>query len=395
MIEIQDIFNQYGDEYRRNHKLLLHILKTMIDIEACRTAELGGHVDECDECGHVRVSYNSCRNRHCPKCQTLAKERWLEKRKEDLLPVGYFHVVFTIPQELNYITLTNQKEMYSILFNAVSETLLELSKDRKYLGAQIGFMSILHTFGQNLMNHPHIHCVVPSGGLTSDGTRWINSNKDFFIPVKVLSRKFRGKFLFYFKKAYYSNALKYSTGIEELTEKHIFQSFIGKLYKKEWIVYCKPPFGSAEHVLEYLGRYSHRVAISNHRIVNLENGYVTFKWRDYKDDNKEKFMTLTVEEFMRRFFMHVLPRKFIKIRHYGILSNRNRSTKLQKCKELTDAVQSKSENSYVKLSAAELLLKLTGIDINICSCCGKGKMLTKEKLDRQNYSPPGETNKIA
>ncbi|MCB2342496.1 IS91 family transposase [Clostridium estertheticum] len=395
MIEIQDIFNQYGDEYRRNHKLPLHILKTMIDIEACRTAELGGHVDECDECGHVRVSYNSCRNRHCPKCQTLAKERWLEKRKEDLLPVGYFHVVFTIPQELNYITLTNQKEMYSILFNAVSETLLELSKDKKYLGAQIGFMSILHTFGQNLMNHPHIHCVVPSGGLTSDGTRWINSNKDFFIPVKVLSRKFRGKFLFYLKKAYYSNALKYSTGIEELTEKHIFQSFIGKLYKKEWIVYCKPPFGSAEHVLEYLGRYSHRVAISNHRIVNLENGYVTFKWRDYKDDNKEKFMTLTVEEFMRRFFMHVLPRKFIKIRHYGILSNRNRSTKLQKCKKLTGAVQSKSENSNVKLSAAELLLKLTGIDINICSCCGKGKMITKEKLDRQNYSPPRETNKIA
>jgi len=286
--------------------------------------------------------------------------------------------------------------MYSILFNAVSETLLELSKDKKYLGAEIGFMSILHTFGQNLMNHPHIHCVVPSGGLTSDGTRWINSRNDFFIPVKVLSRKFRGKFLFYLKKAYYSNALKYSTGIEELTEKHIFQSFIGKLYKKEWIVYCKPPFGSAEHVLEYLGRYSHRVAISNHRIVNLENGYVTFKWRDYKDHNKEKFMTLTVDEFMRRFFMHVLPRKFVKIRHYGILSNRNRSTKLQKCKELTDAVQSKSENSDVKLSAAEFLLKLTGIDINICSCCGKGKMITKEKLDRQNYSPPGgETNKIA
>ena len=395
MIEIQDIFNQYGDKYRKNHKLPLHILKTMIDIEACRTAELGGHVDECDECGHVRVSYNSCRNRHCPKCQTLAKERWLEKRKEDLLPVGYFHVVFTIPQELNYITLTNQKEMYSILFNAVSETLLELSRDKKYLGAEIGFMSILHTWGQNLMNHPHIHCVVPSGGLTFDGTEWINSKNDFFIPVKVLSRKFRGKFLFYLKKAYYSNALKYSTEIEKLTEKHIFQSFICKLYKKEWVVYCKPPFGSSEHVLEYLGRYSHRVAISNHRIVNLENGYVTFKWRDYKDHNKEKFMTLTVDEFMRRFFMHVLPRKFVKIRHYGILSNRNRSTKLQKCKELTDAVQSKSENSDVKLSAAELLLKLTGIDINICSCCGKGKMITKDKLDRQNYSPPGEANKIA
>ncbi|HEY8889067.1 MAG TPA: IS91 family transposase [Clostridium sp.] len=395
MIEIQDILNQHGDEYRRNHKLPLHILKTMIAIESCRTAELGGHVDECNECGHMRISYNSCRNRHCPKCQTLAKERWLEKRKEDLLPVGYFHIVFTIPQELNYITLTNQKEMYSILFNSVSETLLELSRDKKYLGAEIGFMSILHTFGQNLMNHPHIHCIVPSGGLTFDGTRWINSKNDFFIPVKVLSRKFRGKFLFSLKKAYHNNELKYTTGIHELTEKHIFQSFIDKLYKKEWVVYCKPPFGSAEHVIEYLGRYSHRVAISNHRIVNLENGYVTFKWRDYRDHNKEKFMTLTVDEFMRRFFMHVLPRKFVKIRHYGILSNRNRSTKLQRCKELTGAVQSKNQNSEVKLNAAELLFKLTGIDINICSCCGKGEMVTKEKLNRQNYSPPGEINKIA
>nr|WP_319001702.1 IS91 family transposase [Clostridium estertheticum] len=395
MIEIQDIFNQYGDEYRKNHKLPLHILKTMIAIESCRTAELGGHVDECNECGHMRISYNSCRDRHCPKCQTLAKERWLEKRKEDLLPVGYFHIVFTIPQELNFITLTNQKEMYSILFNSVSETLLELSRDKKYLGAEIGFMSILHTFGQNLMNHPHIHCVVPSGGLTFDGTRWINSKNDFFIPVKVLSRKFRGKFLFYLKKAYHNNALKYTTGIQELAEKHIFQRFIDKLYKKEWVVYCKPPFGSSEHVLEYLSRYSHRVAISNHRIVNLENGYVTFKWKDYRDHNKEKFMTLTVDEFMRRFFMHVLPRKFVKIRHYGILSNRNRSTKLKKCKELTGTVQTEKQNLEIKLSVSELLLKLTGVDINICSCCGKGKMVTKENLNRQNYFPPGETTQIA
>ena len=394
MIEIQDIFNQYGDEYRKNHKLPLHISKTMISIETCRTAELGGHADECDECGHIRISYNSCRNRHCPKCQTLAKERWLEKRKEDLLSVGYFHVVFTIPEELNYITLTNQKEMYSIFFKAVSETLLELSRDKKYLGAQIGFMTILHTWGQNLMNHPHVHCIVPSGGLTFDNNRWVNSKKDFFIPVKVMSRKFRGKFLFYLKKAYYSNALKYTSGIEELLKKHIFQSYIDKLYKKEWIVYCKPPFGSAEHVLEYLGRYTHRVAISNHRIINLENGYVTFKWRDYKDHNKEKFMTLTVEEFIRRFLMHVLPRKFVKVRHYGILSNKNRSTKLLKCKKLLGVVQNTKQKSEAKLNASELLLKLTGIDINICSCCCKGKMITKEKLNRKNNSPPGEKNKM-
>ncbi len=233
------------------------------------------------------------------------------------------------------------------------------------------------------------------GGLTIDGDRWINAKKDFFIPVKVLSRKFRGKFLFYLKKAYYSNAFKYTTGIEELLEKHIFHNFIDKLYKKEWIVYCKPPFGSAEYVLEYLGRYSHRVAISNHRIVNSENGYVTFKWRDYKDHDKEKFMTLAADEFIRRFIMHILPRKFVKIRHYGILSNRNRSTKLLKCKELTGAVQIKNQNLEVRLDASELLLKLTGIDINICPCCGKGKMVIKEKLIRQNYSPPGEQNRIA
>src|SRR5665647_3317478 len=237
MIEIQDIFNQFGDEYRRNHNLPLHILKTMIAIEACRTAELGGHVDECNECGHVRISYNSCRDRHCPKCQTLAKERWLEKRKEDLLPVGYFHVVFTIPQELNYITLTNQKEMYSILFKATSETLLELGKDNKYLGADIGITAILHTWGQNLMHHPHIHCLVPSGGLSSIG-KWVSSRKKFFIPIKVLSRKFRGKFLYYLKQLYYKNKLKFYGSQQYLCNNNEFEKLLSSIYSKEWIVYC-------------------------------------------------------------------------------------------------------------------------------------------------------------
>lgn len=226
---------------------------------------------ECDECGHIKISYNSCRNRHCPKCQTLAKEKWIDDRKNDLLPVGYFHVVFTIPEELNFITLINQNIMYSILFRAVSETLLELSRDAKYLGAEIGFTAILHTWGQNLMNHPHLHCIVPGGGLSIDRKRWINSKKNFFIPVKVLSRKFRGKFLFYVKKAYYDNKLKFTGEVEHLNDKQEFQLFLDKLHKKEWIVYCKPTFQSAEHVLEYLGRYTHRVAISNNRILKLEN----------------------------------------------------------------------------------------------------------------------------
>ena len=393
MIEVQDILYKHGEDYRKNHRLPLNVLKAMAAIEACRTAELGGHVDECDECGHIRISYNSCRNRHCPKCQTLAKERWLEARKEDLLPVGYFHVVFTIPEELNYLSLTNQKELYSILFQASSETLLELGRDKKYLGAEIGFTSILHTWGQNLMHHPHVHCVVPSGGLSLDGIRWINSKNDFFIPVKVLSRKFRGKFLYYLKQAYYANKLKLTENYQELIEKHVFQCFMDKMYNKEWVVYCKPPFSSAEHVLQYLGRYTHRVAISNNRLVAFDNGYVAFKWRDYRDKNTQKFMTVTAEEFIRRFLMHILPDKFVKIRHYGILSNRNRETKLKKCKRLIGVVF--KITSTIKLSSKELLFKLTGINLDICPCCSKGKMIRQGKLQPKNFSPPNIMGKIS
>lgn len=388
MFEVQDIFRDYGQEYRRTHKLPLHQCKAMSSIEYCRTAALGGHVDECESCGHTRISYNSCRNRHCPKCQSLTKEKWLEERKKDLLPVGYFHVVFTIPSEINFIALTNSKEIYSIFFKAVSETLLELSRDIKYLGAQIGITSILHTWGQNLMYHPHIHCIVPGGGLSLNGKRWINSKKDFFIPIKVLSRKFKGKFLSYFKNLYYSRELKLISTCEDLNQKHIFQCWIDKLYKKEWVVYCKAPFKSPEFVLEYLGRYTHRVAIANNRIVNVENGFVTFKWRDYKDGNKQKFMTLKAEEFIRRFLLHILPYKFVKIRHYGILSNRNRNTKLKKCKKLLGIYSERNTEFIKKISSSELLLKLTGIDINICSHCNNGKMFRKDTVDPKICSPP-------
>ena len=386
MIEVQDIFAELGYKYCDEHNLPFQLRKAMMNIITCRTSELGGHVDECDKCGPTRISYNSCRDRHCPKCQTLSKERWIENRKDDLLPIPYFHVVFTIPHELEFLTLTNKKEMYSILFKATSETLLELSKDRKYLGAEIGFTTILHTWGQNLMNHTHTHNIVPSGGLSFDGQRWINSKKGFFIPVKVLSRKFRGKFLYYLKKDYYVNKLKFINEIEELKYKDVFRCFVDRLYNKEWVVYCKPPFGSAEHVIGYLGRYTHRVAISNNRIVAFENGYVVFKWKDYRDNNKEKYMTVTAEEFIRRFLMHVLPCKFVKIRHYGILSNRNRITKLKKCKRILKVSMSKIE-AKVKLSITELLFKLTGLDINKCPCCS-GKMVTKRKLAPQISGPP-------
>jgi hypothetical protein len=243
------------------------------------------------------------------------------------------------------------------------------------------------------MNHPHIHCIVPGGGLTLDGVRWISSSKKFFIPVKVLSRKFRGKFLSLFKRAYYDDELRLPPDVDGLTEKYLFQGLLDKMYEKEWIVYCKAPFKSAAYVLEYLGRYTHRVAISNNRIVTNENGYVTFKWRDYKDGNKEKCMTVTAEEFIRRFIMHILPKRFVKIRHYGILSNRSRSTKLKRCKLLTRS--NLMDIPEAKLSTEEMLLKLIGLDISLCPCCGMGKMIRKEELLPKSYCPPGKTVKTA
>jgi hypothetical protein len=376
-IELQDVFQQFGRVYRQNHPLPLNHLKTMSAIESCRTSSLGGHLDVCDACGYERNFYNSCRNRHCPKCQGLAKEQWLLERERDLLEVGYFHVVFTVPESLNPLALQNQKEFYSLLFKAASETLVELSRDPKYLGAEIGFISVLHTWGQNLMDHPHLHCIVPGGGLSFDGTRFVCSRKKFFIPVKVLSRKFRGKFLAFLKEEFQDDKLVFHGKIEPLSGKHNFQMLIDSLYQTEWVVYCKKPFKSPWHVLRYLGRYTHRVAISNQRIVNLQDGRVTFIWRDYKDGNRTKLMTLDVSEFIRRFLLHVLPSRFVKIRHYGILSNRNRNLKLRLCQKLTFSKMLESQ----KLSTIELLLHLTGLDLRVCPYCGKGKMIRKLNLD--------------
>ncbi len=369
MIEIQDIFLMYGDSYRQKHKLPNNIHKAMSSIEKCRTFSLGAHADVCDECGYTKISYNSCRNRHCPKCQTMSKERWIDARKDDLLNVKYFHIVFTIPDTLNSVAFQNQKAVYDILFKSVAETLLELSEDKKYIGAKLGFTSILHTWGQNLMHHPHIHCIVPGGGLSSIG-KWVDSKKKFFIPVKVLSRKFRGKFLFYLKQAYMNSNLIFCGNQQYLVDKNSFNSFLSTLYSREWIAYCKPPFKNAAYVVEYLGRYTHRVAISNNRILKLENGVVTFKWRDYKDNNRQKLMTLSVEEFIRRFLIHILPDRFMKIRHYGILGNRNKTTKLKLCKQLTNTPM--RQNPKEKLTALQLLKKLTGKDFSICPCCGIG-----------------------
>lgn len=379
-LELQDIFQRFGPSYREEHQLPLKQLKTMKAIESCRTSSLGGHIDVCDSCGHERISYNSCRNRHCPKCQGLAKEQWLLERERDLLNIGYFHVVFTVPDSLNSIALQNQKVFYSLLFKAASETLTELSRDPKYLGAEIGIISVLHTWGQNLMDHPHVHCIVPGGGLCFDGTRFVRSREKFFIPVKVLSRKFRGKFLAFLKEAYQDGALNFHGKLKPLSGKLKFQSLFDALYRKDWVVYCKKPFKTPWHVLRYLGRYTHRVAISNQRIVSLQDDRVTFSWRDYKDKKRStKLMTLEASEFIRRFLLHVLPNRFVKIRHYGILSNRNRNRKLRLCQKLT---LSKIREAQ-KLSMVELLFKLTGLDLRVCPCCKQGNMVTKQLLGLQ------------
>lgn len=389
MVEVQNIFQQFGARYRQKHKLPLNQLKAMSSIEACRTSALGGHVDKCDECGHTRISYNSCRNRHCPKCQSLAREQWLENRKADLLSVAYFHVVFTLPSELSAIALRNQEVVYKILFRAVSETLLELALNPKYLGAQTGITALLHTWGQNLTFHPHIHCIVPSGGLSASGVRWINSKKKFFIPVRVLSKKFKGKFIAYLQNAYFSNELKFMGEIEELSKADVFLYVMEGLRQKDWIVYCKAPFKTAEYVLQYLGRYTHRVAISNNRIVSSENGFVTYKWKDYRD-NKDKLMTVPSEEFIRRLLMHILPDKFVKIRHYGILGNRNKKTKLKDCKRLTDTKTTMSLEGNKRLSVEELVLKIWGKDISKCPCCESGIMKRMASLQPKACSPPAK-----
>ncbi|CAI3658181.1 IS91 family transposase [Clostridium neonatale] len=369
MVEVQDILMEYGDDYLDNHKITLVQHKAISAIRKCRTSHLGGHVDICDSCGNTQISYNSCRNRHCPKCQTLAKERWIYNQKSNLLNVGYFHVVFTIPDTLNSIIYQNQRQLYTLLFKATSETLSELSSDKKYLGAKLGFTSILHTWGQNLMHHPHIHCIVPGWGLSSTG-KWINSRKKFFIPVKVLSRKFRGKFLYYLKQLYYENKLEFHGNQNYLSDESEFEKLLSATYSKEWIVYCKPPFKDAACVVEYLGRYTHRVAISNTRILSIDNGTVTFKWRDYKDKNKYKVMTISADEFIRRFLIHILPSGFMKIRHYGLLGNRNKTAKLNICKQLTNTPILLRH----KIPTLELIKEITGRDLSKCPNCGSNKL---------------------
>src|ERR1700735_1685723 len=332
-LEVADLVRAAGPAFiaRSRTWITWKHVKVLLAIVRCRTAVLGGHLDECTRCGHRAISYNSCRNRHCPKSQAGARERWLEKRRQELLPTPYVHVVFTLPRPLAPLALQNKKLVYDLLFRTSAQTLLEVAHDQKHLGAEIGFFSVLHTWSQKLELHPHVHCVVPAGGLSADRKRWIKPRYAFFLPVKVLSRVFRGKFVAALKRAFQDGQLSFHGDLRLLAQPKTFAAWLRPLFRKDWVVYSKPPFGGPDYVLRYLGRYTHRVAISNHRLVSFADGQVTFRWRDSAHNNEQKLMTLALDEFLRRFLLHLLPKGFVRIRHFGFLANRRRSALLPLC----------------------------------------------------------------
>jgi hypothetical protein len=340
-LEVADVFRQHGEAFlkRWGHTVSPQQRKALRDIGACRTAALGGHIEQCDHCSHRVIAYNSCRNRHCPKCQSSARDHWLAERAKELLPVPYCHVVFTVPQALAPLALQNQRLFYGLLFRAISQTLLETAADPRLLGVQIGFLAVLHTWSQNLLLHPHVHCVVPAGGIAPDGVEWIRCRRKFFLPVRVLSRLFRGKLLAFLRDTYARGKLQLRGQLAALTNPARFRAWLWTLKKSDWVVYAKRPFGGPEHVLKYLARYTHRVAISNGRLLRLEDGRVSFCWRDSKDNNRPKTMALDAVEFIRRFLLHILPPGFVKIRHFGFLANRNRSVQLDLCRKLLAATE--------------------------------------------------------
>lgn len=365
-LEVADILRAYGEAYRSKHAVSPEQAQVMQHLAQCRTAALGGHVDSCNDCGYTRISYNSCRDRHCPKCQASKRAVWLETRLERLLPVNYFHVVFTLPDLLYPLLLHNQRRLYTLLFQAAAATLLTLAADPQRLGAQIGVTAILHTWGQNLRFHPHLHCVVTGGGLSPDGQRWVAGKKKYFLPVKVLGKLFRGKFLAALKEDYQTGALTLTGSVAHLSDRQTFQELLEALYTRAWVVYAKRPFGGAQQVFRYLGRYSHRVAISNRRLLSLEDSQVTFQWKDYADGYKIKEMRLSAEEFLRRFLLHVLPKGFVRIRHYGLLASINVATKLALCRRLLgqEAQPAPRCKSWV-----ERVLEWTGQDPRRCPQC--------------------------
>jgi len=378
-LEVADIFHRYGKAYREQHGASMSTAqrRVMTAIELCRTAALGGHLERCDECGHERNCFNSCRDRHCPKCQSLARAQWIEDRQSELLEVPYYHVVFTVPEEIAAIAYQNKKVVYGILFRVTAQTLTTIAADPKHLGAQIGFFAVLHTWGQNLLFHPHLHCVVPGGGLSPDGQRWVTCRPDFFLPVKVLSRLFRRLFLESLQKAFQANELQFFGALEPLREHGTFAQHLARAKASEWVVYAKRPFAGPQQVLDYVGRYTHRVAISNHRLLDIENDQVRFEWKDYRHNGEVKVMTLSADEFIRRFLLHVLPDGFQRIRYYGFLGNRYRQEKLDQCRRLL-GMQVASQQPAASSTEKDYLDRyedLTGYSLRQCPQCQLGRMV--------------------
>ena len=372
MSTIQNIFQEFYPQYKEKYKQSMNQIKAANDILKCKTAELGGHKYECEKCGHSVIQYNSCRNRHCPSCQGINKEIWVDQRRKDILDAPYYHVVFTMPKQLHMLIYHNQKLLYDLMFKAVAETLLELAADNKYLGAQIGFFSVLHTWGQDLHYHPHIHSVVLAGGLSKEG-QWRMSGKDFFIPVRVLSALFRGKFLHYLRQYYKMGELQFYNEAQIYQNPNTFKELINHCYTLNWYSYTKQTFSGPLAVMKYLGRYTHRIAISNQRILSIDENYVKFQVKDYKNQNHKGTVTLKGIEFIRRFFMHILPKRFVKLRHYGILANRNKNTKLARCKKITKS------SSYKPLFEGKSRIEIVSIlfkkDVTLCPACHKGHLL--------------------
>ncbi|MBT8374513.1 MAG: IS91 family transposase [Deltaproteobacteria bacterium] len=372
--EVADILRQHVDDYKSVYPLWPEHRKIVTDLLNCRTAHLGGHIERCDTCGAVRITYHSCRNRHCPKCQHMPRERWLEKRKDEILPTSYFHVVFTLPHELNTVILNNKKVMFNILFKAASKTLLTFGNNE--LNGNLGFLAILHTWDQKLNAHFHLHCLVAGGVMAKDRTRWLPVKNDYLFNEEALSRVFRGKFMQRFKHARETGAFKFVG--------RSFGNFKNKMYTKNWVVSVREPVKRPENVLEYLARYTHRVAISNSRIKKLENGMVSFTAKNRKK-NRTETLTVTAVAFIRRFLLHSLPKGFVRIRHYGFLANRNRNKNLKVIRDLL-GLSAPPEKETASLE--EMMLQLTGTDITACPCCSEGKMQFFAEIPKSRPRPP-------
>ena len=383
-VEVADVFRRYGESYRQQHGASMSVTqrRVMSAIEVCRTAALGGHLERCDQCGYERNAFNSCRDRHCPKCQCLARAQWIEQRQSELLDVPYFHVVFTVPEEIAAIAYQNKEVIYDILFQVTAETLKTIAADPHHLGAEIGFFAILHSWGQNLQFHPHLHCVVPGGGLSADGQRWISCRPDFFLPVRVLSHLFRRLLLKSLQHAFDCGKLEFFNSLESLRDRRAFVQFVERMKDCDWVVYAKRPFAGPQQVLDYVGRYTHRVAISNHRLRDIQNGHVSFEWKDYRAGGQVKTMTLAADEFIRRFLLHVLPDGFQRIRYFGFLGNRYRTERLEQCRRLLGMPNRPDPKNTAEKDYRDHYEELTGISLHQCPECKQGRMVMIEILPR-------------